>query len=399
MLYLKKLYTSWYSCILHINTVIVGYCYLVSHLADQTPAPSQRLFNLLRTWSDVSTFLHRGVLIVTASSHVILMAVWHDSKGTKQWNNETYICWDGVYTIVQVCNIVYIYTTVCIYICYISIYTYTCKIGTLYGLLLPKEHVCALPNHLDAAHTAWSKCRKNNIYNQQKVPRSRSTSSDLFLKKIDVFILRGGKKPPPPKPAKTSHRLPPSIQPNLSRAPEQIQGAQTTGGFGRTQLCLEAMEPKKWRKTGSVSTLNPWEGQVLNFFGNHPEAGWEKPWIFDELEINQVGWFCWFGAKGGFGIRSGKDTQGFGILGIIWRGFQDSTPPGPQFTLSWNMEPAKKVWKMMFRNSIDSDLLVPSFPFPGCTFFVAGRKRRPAGWERLKTHEVLGVLEVRKGRS
>ena len=122
MLYLKKLYTSWYSCILHINTVIVGYCYLVSHLADQTPAPSQRLFNLLRTWSDVSTFLHRGVLIVTASSHVILMAVWHDSKGTKQWNNETYICWDGVYTIVQVCNIVYIYTTVCIYIYMLYIY-------------------------------------------------------------------------------------------------------------------------------------------------------------------------------------------------------------------------------------------------------------------------------------
>lgn len=80
-------------------------------------------------------------------------------------------------------------------------------------------------------------------------------------------------------------------------------------------------------------------------------------------------------------------------------GFQTTWGPNSPLAETWNRQ-KKKVWKMMFRNSIDSDFLVPSFPFQGCMyFFVAGRKRKPAGWERLKTHEVLGVLEVRKGRS
>lgn len=117
MLYLKKLYTSWYSCILHINTVIVGYCYLVSHLADQTPAPSQRLFNLLRTWSDVSTFLHRGVLIVTASSHVIR---WLCRTTRKARNSETmkHIFAGTVYIQLYKCAILCIHILQSVYIIY-----------------------------------------------------------------------------------------------------------------------------------------------------------------------------------------------------------------------------------------------------------------------------------------
>ena len=50
---------------------------------------------------------------------------------------------------------------------------------------------------------------------------------------------------------------------------------------------------------------------------------------FDELEINQFGWFCWFGAKGGFGIRSGgppKDLESRNQLKGI-PGFQTTRAP------------------------------------------------------------------------
>ena len=138
-----------------------GYCYLVSHLADQTPAPSQRLFNLLRTWSDVLTFLHRGVLIVTASSHVIR---WLCRTTRKARNSETmkHIFAGTVYIQVYNCAyIIYIYMHIIIYIyyIYICIYLSTHTNARLapYGPLLPKERACALPNHPGRRSCAWSR--------------------------------------------------------------------------------------------------------------------------------------------------------------------------------------------------------------------------------------------------
>ena len=124
-----------------------GYCYLVSHLADQTPAPSQRLFNLLRTWSDVLTFLHRGVLIVTASSHVIR---WLCRTTRKARNSETmkHIFAGTVYIQVYNCAyIIYIYMHIIIYIyyiyMYIPIYTYKCKIGALWAFAAQGTRLCS----------------------------------------------------------------------------------------------------------------------------------------------------------------------------------------------------------------------------------------------------------------
>lgn len=152
MLYLKKLYTSWYSCILYINTVIVGDCYLVSHLADQTPAPSQRLFNLLRTWSDVSTFLHRGVLIVTASSHVIR---WLCGTTRKARNSETmkHIFAGTVHIQLNNCAIlcVYIYYSIYIYMLYIYLHIQM-QDWRLMGLCCPRNALVLSQTTLDAAH-------------------------------------------------------------------------------------------------------------------------------------------------------------------------------------------------------------------------------------------------------
>ena len=198
-----------------------------------------------------------------------------------------------------------------------------------------------------------------------------------FIKKsMSSFFVE--KNPPPPKPAS----LPPSIHPtDLVWAPEQIQGAQTTGGFGRTQLCLEPMDRLV------VFTLNPWGLRYPGTFWKHPEAlalshgFW---WVG-----NQPSWLiCWFGAKGGSGIRSGKNTQGFQSHKSFGGDSRIPNYLGPQFTFSWNMEPAKKkCGRWCSEIQLTVIFLVPSFPFQGCTLLLREGKGGPLGgrdWKLMK---------------
>lgn len=129
----------------------------------------------------------------------------------------------------------------------------------------------------------------------------------------------------------------------------------------------------------AVFTLNPWGLRYPGTFWKHPEAlalshgFW---WVGNQ----PIGWFVGLGQKVVLGFEAGKTPKDLESRNPL-RGFQDSKPPGPQFTFSWNMEHAKqKVWKIMFRNSTDSDFLVPSFPFQGCTFLLReGKGARRAG--------------------
>lgn len=192
------------------------------------------------------------------------------------------------------------------------------------------------------------------------------------------------KNPPPPKPAS----LPPSIHPtDLVWAPEQIQGAQTTGGFGRTQLCLEAMEPKKWRKTvvwarstlGKVKSSTFWKTSGSQMGKTHGFLSWKSTKLVD---------FVGLGRKVVLGFEAAKTPKDSNptnhLEGIP--GFQTTWGPNSPLAETWNPQ-KKKVWKMMFRKSIDSDFWVPSFPFQGCTFLLREGKGGPQGgrdWKLMK---------------
>lgn len=130
-----------------------------------------------------------------------------------------------------------------------------------------------------------------------------------------------------PTPSKTRQNLPPSatIQPISFWAPEQIQGAQTTWGFGRTQLCLEPMDRLV------VFTLNPW---IIR-----------KPWEFDGFWWvgNQPIWLVllvW--GKRWFWDSKRGTTQGFGIPESVEGDSRIPNHPGPNSPLAETWNPQNK---------------------------------------------------------
>lgn len=152
------------------------------------------------------------------------------------------------------------------------------------------------------------------------------------------------KNPPPPKPAS----LPPSIHPsNRSRLGSRADPGRPNDGRLRPNATL----PGTHGSTGSVH-LKPLgveiPDQLLETCGS-------RMWVFMDFWWvgNQPSWLiCWFGAKGGSGIRSGKNTQGFQSHKSFGGDSRIPNHLRPQFTFSWNMEPAKK-------KSVEDD--VPKF--------------------------------------